>query len=456
VRKLTRVEVTGLLAQFDHAVNFSAGWDFVILHGPNGVGKTKLLELIKAASNGAVHDLQRIPFDSAQLFFDDGTQLQVSKTGQLSFSDLGTEELDESNAHITFQLTGPERSPVSWTSGVITPALTPRILRYIDDLPGIRRTGSRTWSDIRTAQRLTIDDVVQRYPRILRLADVEHEPFDEALVDFFKHFEVHLIETQRLLTFERAETRLGRDVAAQQISTVAEYSRDVTLRLKEALAQNSRTSQELDSSFPRRLLSEEALPADVTDDLIRNRYEEQNALRNRLSEISVLDTTQEVPLPSRNLQPWERRVLWTYLEDSASKLATFQNLLDKVRLLRDIVNGRFLHKQMIINQDSGFTFRTNAGHAIGPDRLSSGEQHELVLVYELLFRVRPGSLVLIDEPEISLHIGWQQEFLNDIASIASIAALRFMVATHSPQIIHKWWDRTVPLSTDEFSRESML
>ncbi len=68
-----------------------------------------------------------------------------------------------------------------------------------------------------------------------------------------------------------------------------------------------------------------------------------------------------------------------------------------------------------------------------------------MLAYDLLFNVKQGSLVLIDEPEISLHIAWQQEFLNDIARIAQTVSLRFMVATHSPQTIHKWWKRAVEL-----------
>jgi len=39
--------------------------------------------------------------------------------------------------------------------------------------------------------------------------------------------------------------------------------------------------------------------------------------------------------------------------------------------------------------------------------LSSGEQQEVVMLYELLFCVQPGTLVLIDEPELSLHVVWQ-------------------------------------------------
>jgi predicted ATP-binding protein involved in virulence len=59
--------------------------------------------------------------------------------------------------------------------------------------------------------------------------------------------------------------------------------------------------------------------------------------------------------------------------------------------------------------------------------------------------VTPNSLILIDEPELSLHILWQQEFLRDLEEIIKIAGLDFLIATHSPQIIHDRWDLAVEL-----------
>ncbi|MCB0909950.1 MAG: AAA family ATPase, partial [Nocardioidaceae bacterium] len=53
----------------------------------------------------------------------------------------------------------------------------------------------------------------------------------------------------------------------------------------------------------------------------------------------------------------------------------------------------------------------------------------------------PGQLVLIDEPEISLHVAWQRQFLNDLQRIAQLGEMRFIVATHSPQIVGEWGDR---------------
>ena len=78
-------------------------------------------------------------------------------------------------------------------------------------------------------------------------------------------------------------------------------------------------------------------------------------------------------------------------------------------------------------------------------QLSSGEQHQVVLLYELIFKTEKNVLVLIDEPEISLHVAWQKEFLKDLQEIIKIQAMPVVIATHSPQIIDGNWDLTVDL-----------
>jgi predicted ATP-binding protein involved in virulence len=63
----------------------------------------------------------------------------------------------------------------------------------------------------------------------------------------------------------------------------------------------------------------------------------------------------------------------------------------------------------------------------------------------LLFKVQPNSLVLIDEPEISLHVAWQVQFLKDLQEIIKLANFDVLLATHSPDIINDRWDLTVEL-----------
>jgi predicted ATP-binding protein involved in virulence len=96
---------------------------------------------------------------------------------------------------------------------------------------------------------------------------------------------------------------------------------------------------------------------------------------------------------------------------------------------------------MSIDKEKGFLFRTEEGQPLNPSYLSSGEQHMLVVLSELLFRVEPNSLVMIDEPEISLHVSWQQQFLRDIESVTKLALFDVLIATHSPQIVYDRMDQ---------------
>ena len=82
------------------------------------------------------------------------------------------------------------------------------------------------------------------------------------------------------------------------------------------------------------------------------------------------------------------------------------------------------------------------------EALSSGEQHELVLHYDLLFRVRPNILVLIDEPELSLHVAWQKRFLPDLLEIVATARFGVLIATHSPYIVGDYSDLMIGLGED--------
>ena len=121
----------------------------------------------------------------------------------------------------------------------------------------------------------------------------------------------------------------------------------------------------------------------------------------------------------------------------------------KIELLLRIINGKFIHKHMEINNHEGFMFTTSGGKVLQPEHLSSGEQHTIVLFYVLIFKVLPDSLILIDEPELSLHVYWQQQFLKDLEDIIKLARFDVILATHSPQIIHDRWDLAVELKGPE-------
>ncbi|HDL9551814.1 TPA: ATP-binding protein [Escherichia coli] len=69
-------------------------------------------------------------------------------------------------------------------------------------------------------------------------------------------------------------------------------------------------------------------------------------------------------------------------------------------------------------------------------RASSGEQCLLVMLLGIAGHITDGSIILIDEPEISLHLRWQEEFIIMLTkAFLTYSGCQFIIATHSPQII---------------------
>lgn len=80
-------------------------------------------------------------------------------------------------------------------------------------------------------------------------------------------------------------------------------------------------------------------------------------------------------------------MLWYYMGDVEQKLKVYSSLLLKAELFKSIINqDKFLFKSLSLDKEKGFIFTMDNGTNVPLHVLSSGEQHELVLAYELLFR----------------------------------------------------------------------
>lgn len=123
---------------------------------------------------------------------------------------------------------------------------------------------------------------------------------------------------------------------------------------------------------------------------------------------------------------------------------------ERIELFKKIV-GRceFASKAMEITKLFGFRFIADDEFKskISLNSLSSGEKHMIIQLYELLFNAQEGTLVLIDEPELSLHMMWQMNYLKNLEEIAALRGFQCIVATHSPQIFNSMWSMTTDLFT---------
>lgn len=122
-----------------------------------------------------------------------------------------------------------------------------------------------------------------------------------------------------------------------------------------------------------------------------------------------------------------------------------KDLAESMVVFMDIVNGIFINKSIYVNDGGMIGTKMDSGAMLPLSKLSSGEKHILVMFYRMLFQTAPGSLVVIDEPEISLHVSWQQLLGRYFIDVARLRDLQMIVATHSPQIIHEDWDKAAEL-----------
>lgn len=70
------------------------------------------------------------------------------------------------------------------------------------------------------------------------------------------------------------------------------------------------------------------------------------------------------------------------------------------------------------------------------DQTSSGEYHLIISLLGLYSKIQHSSLVLIDEPEISLHPNWQMQYVNFLKRMFKrYANCHFIITTHSHFLI---------------------
>jgi predicted ATP-dependent endonuclease of OLD family len=121
----------------------------------------------------------------------------------------------------------------------------------------------------------------------------------------------------------------------------------------------------------------------------------------------------------------------------------------ELELFTSLLNDFFVSKKIIVSKDTGFSIADNSNYDIPLKKLSSGEKNLIIIMFDCIFETVENQLILIDEPEISLHVAWQLRFLDAISQIQSLKKNKFLIATHSPQIIHNRKDLCIRLSLDD-------
>jgi energy-coupling factor transporter ATP-binding protein EcfA2 len=421
---IASLRLENLFGYLDHEVTFRPGIA-TILTGPNGSGKTHVLSILRALVALDFYALSDEPFGSATLVYRSNETLSARRVDdgaahliEVSGTDRHGELIGE------FQVDPRERSDQA-------PVHIP---------PWIRHLGPDEFYDTEAGEYLTSED--------MRIAYGSPEEETGTLVDvhdwlrpFVPPAQPTFIQTGRLdiavsppLTQRPLRTR--RRPAPR--SAIERYVAEIKNQITEARRASLSVSQRADRQFAARALNKAR--ASLREPDLRQRYEAIAALHHELHANALTEETIAVAFPSERTTPTERRILNVFLEDWEEKLVPLQPVHQKLQTLRGIVENKLRDKEMRVSPRGDVSFVSPTGEDLTVDLLSSGEQHMLALFTMLLFTAAPGSLVLIDEPEISLHAAWKHAFLDDLKRISELMPVKVILATHSTALINSQWD----------------
>lgn len=117
------------------------------------------------------------------------------------------------------------------------------------------------------------------------------------------------------------------------------------------------------------------------------------------------------------------------------RIDTFYDLIDKLygqtdkTIIRDAEGIRFLQE----------------GDILTTRELSSGEKQMMLILLTVLLEDRQPYVLFMDEPEVSLHVDWQQQLVTIITELNP--EIQLILTTHSPAVVmNGWLDKVTEVS----------
>lgn len=123
-------------------------------------------------------------------------------------------------------------------------------------------------------------------------------------------------------------------------------------------------------------------------------------------------------------------------DDIASKEKA-ASISSKKLLFQDVIDDLFCATNKRIDRSKNEIQFISGNDTLSPYQLSAGEKQILVILLTVLIQDEKPCILLMDEPEISLHIEWQKKLINLIRDLNQ--KVQIILATHSPAVIMNGW-----------------
>lgn len=434
INRITQIRVEGLFGHAEHTVNLRQD-DPTIVLGPNGAGKTHVLRLAAALLALETNTLLQASYGLIRVSFADGRALVATR-----------DVADDGRATLSLNATPTSKKlpPLTATSDDIDEGDNRSIPASFKEL------GPDSWFSERTGRTYSSEEMSRRFGAPSNPLKSQLRK-NAVVLELLSSPSPIFIDTWRLDARSGDGGLLGNwGRRTQRSDSGAARIRDYTDKLRAEISEARRKSisstQSADLSFAARAL--DAANLRVKTEELHDRYDRTVERYEALARNGLAVGEAPIPFPE-TATPTVRRILSVFLDDWDQRLAPLLPVNEKLQVLREILDSKLQPsgKKTSISSRGGLEFYAG-DRRLPVARLSSGEQHLVALFTLLLFAAKPGSLVLIDEPEISLHAAWKHSFLEDISRVAEVNELQILLATHSAGIVNGRWDLVEELTLD--------
>ena len=430
-RVIRRISVTNLFGMYDYDLaipgDTSKTEKIFILYGDNGSGKTTILKLafhLLAPEDNKHHKstAAKIPFERFEIELQDNTKVYAAR----------------SKGHLTG----------SFSMGIKSPYQKKKTVEFIADKDNIIRSASKKHDEpvhefLNALSKLDISLYMLSDDRTIHFAGGNQRvssPYDiesdnewiyseaEFAANIQRFPQIDPEKTaQRLLenSIKRAEKWIQSKAMSDSLigeSSITTLYNEILHRIVSQSRDNSRDSTPTKKSIEKRVKE------------LESQYKEfaQYKLLPEFSGKEILAAVSSVPPSHKSIM---MQLLDPYLKSLKKKLEAMAEVYRRVDSFVSIINRFLTSKKLSFNLHSGMTIKSKDGTFLEPAMLSSGERHLFLLFCNSLVAVDRPSILMIDEPEISLNIKWQRKLLASLLECIGNSPVQYLFATHSIELL---------------------
>lgn len=418
---LKSVEIYGFRGQKKNiSIRFDRNANFII--GRNGAGKTTLINLINSALNSDVVTLRKIPFEKMVIKFR-------SDKGNFVPTLLIENSIKDDSRLILYKIR--EHSKTSWKEFMLFRS-SPRQFRFA----GSARMHQPEYMYMEDRRdRIDLNRQLASLFNVtwlsLRRKQIEiEEDDDEDFMPYVSNVGTSEVDQHLSNVFERLAayfSRLDRVAAAANANFQKQW---FTALLTPMRARDHRYINEINVDKERENIIDIMRSFEVRSDDISDLLSSHFSMVQKLKEKENTQTY-------TGFGEISTLVNAIRLHSLVEKWQILQRNLDKIYLpklsLSKVASEMLFRKFMEIGKNNQIFIKNMNSDEIELGDLSSGEKQILIFMGETVLQEGKSHIFLADEPELSLHVDWQEKLVPALLELNSSAQVVF--ATHSPDIV---------------------